>query len=740
MREDPGSRGLRARILVLGACAVLAQTVFVREILGLVSSSELVIGLFLSSWMLWVAAGSMSGGRMFRPEGRGASIAFPALAGSAAALVPSTVIAIRLARSALARPPGVMPDLIPALTVVFLVSAPFGAVYGFLYNISSMLLSAKNGRIGTGIRKTYVLETAGSLAGAVVFAGALALHLTQMENAFLLAFAVTGTFAASARRMRAAAVLLWAGAAASAIAWTPALDRWSISLVFEGYEVERIVPSMYGELCLAGDDEVMTVFSGGRRLLSIPEPERAEEAVHPALLSHPDPSKVLLAGGALGGGASEALEHSAVDTLHWIELDGKLVELASGLESGYGARRDRSDAVTRALLGDARMHIARSGERYDVIIVNAPEPVSVMWNRYFTVEFFEEAAGALRPGGVLSVSHASSENFISDRQAAVLSMVRRTMEEVFPAVTVLPGGTAHFIGSHSSVDPRSLLERLESRGLENTFISMDRLPYRLTEERLEYMESASGGGESEPVNRDLHPGLVLRELALETSERSTAAGRTIAGLEGAGRLTFPAAMIVAAVVLMALSRSAMPGRAGVFIVGFAGMTLQMSIMLVYQSWAGVLYHMLVLLSAVFLAGLSAGAAFGWTRLIAPRRFLRLVHGCFVLLAAAVPATAVSAIRGRFPAELVPWIYVAFSGTAGLLAGAYYRTVVRECWKLTSRRTPGIFYAWDLLGGSLGALIAGALLIPLSGITLSAALVAALHVAAALILAGRQAGA
>src|SRR5215210_994801 len=53
-----------------------------------------------------------------------------------------------------------------------------------------------------------------------------------------------------------------------------------------------------------------------------------EALVHPALVAHPEPRRVLIAGGGEGATLREVLRHPGVERATMVEIDGELLELA----------------------------------------------------------------------------------------------------------------------------------------------------------------------------------------------------------------------------------------------------------------------------------------------------------------------------------------------------------------------------------------------------------------------------
>jgi spermidine synthase len=715
----------RARIITLGACAVCAQTLFVRELLGIVTGTELVLGSALASFLFWTGAGGLIGGRVLREAGKIAARSFAALSLALAFAVPFTVMLIRIGRSMLVDPPGSIPDLIHSAIFIFAAAAPFGLLYGAVYNSASRVMKDRGDRIMGGISAAYVLEASGSVAGGVMLSLLLFAFLTQLEASLCVTVLVTFVFLLTSPAGRRTGWMVALCMAVLGLLAAPGLDRVSMSIVFRGHEVTEIVPSRYAELCVTRDRETVSVFSGGARLLSHPDREGAGERVHIPLLAHDSPSRILMIGGGPAGGVGEALSHPGVESVDWIELDGKLseaLERAIGpMDTGKGARE---------LTGDGRFFLGGAGP-YDVIILNVPDPLNLRWNRYFTAEFFESARRSLAPGGVLSVRHGSSENFLSTRNAAVLGIVRSTLRSVFEYVDMVPGGTVFFLASERTVDAGEIPARLEERGMGGRLVTLDELPFRLSRERREYLEAALGGAPLR-VNTDRHPLIVPYELVLHGWKSGTSALRALDLLLGLPPWALPALMAAAAVVIVIVLRGGSAAKGAVFLMGMSSMTVQLSVMLAYQAFSGVLYHTLVILTALFMAGAALGAGTGarWRGLSGRR--LGLCHMLMAAAAAAVPLWL--GLQGSGSIGYLPGAagFTLLSLAGGFITGTFYRTAVETCWP-GAYAAPALFYSWDLFGACTGGLVAGTLLIPLSGLVWTAAAVAAINCTAALVL-------
>jgi hypothetical protein len=182
-----------------------------------------------------------------------------------------------------------------------------------------------------------------------------------------------------------------------------------------------------------------------------------------------------------------------------------------------------------------------------------------------------------------------------------------------------------------------------------------------------------------------------------------------------------AVLLVVPALLVARGRQR-PALLVVSVVGFASMASAVLILAVTQSAMGVLHHLLGALLAANMAGL----AFAATK--APRVGIGLWGG--LGLGLVVPAFL--PLLSRVSTQVPPPLMIAALLLASLAAGAAVGIAFRSA--LVAGTTPAATYVVDLLGAALAAPVVAAVALPGFGLDAACALVALLAVPAAMVLA------
>ncbi|WP_394218111.1 spermidine synthase [Halobacillus trueperi] len=182
-----------------------------------------------------------------------------------------------------------------------------------------------------------------------------------------------------------------------------------------------------------------------------------EMVAHVPLFTHPNPKNVLVVGGGDGGVIREVLKHESVEKATLVEIDGKVIEYSKKyLPSIAGALEDERVEVK---VDDGFMHIAKSENEYDVIMVDSTEPVGPAVN-LFSKGFYEGIAKALKEDGIF-VAQTDNPWFKADLIRQVYSDVKETfpITKVYTAnIPTYPSGLWTFTMGSKVHDPLQVKE------------------------------------------------------------------------------------------------------------------------------------------------------------------------------------------------------------------------------------------------------------------------------------------
>jgi spermidine synthase len=149
-----------------------------------------------------------------------------------------------------------------------------------------------------------------------------------------------------------------------------------------------------------------------------------EMVAHVPLFTHPNPKKVLVVGGGDGGVIREVLKHPSVEKVVLVEIDGKVIEYSKKYLPTIASAFDHPKV--EVLVDDGFMHIAKSKDIYDVIMVDSTEPVGPAVN-LFSKGFYAGISNALKSDG-LFVAQTDNPWFKAD----LIAQVQKDVREIFP--------------------------------------------------------------------------------------------------------------------------------------------------------------------------------------------------------------------------------------------------------------------------------------------------------------------
>jgi len=569
----------------LGVSAVMTQLVLMRELLGAFSGNELVFGISLGSWLLLTGAGTWLGRSSTRLKDPAEALIVSLVL---VAVIPlGQVIAVRVLRDVVflrGAAVGMAGTVLGSLALLL----PFCLVSGALLTLAcSMLDSRVAPRVGaSAIGRVYVADSLGSIGGGILFSFVLvpwldhfALLCFPAALNLLLAIALARHF--RRRLLLASTVIVAAGLALhvtliDADDITTAIQHWGQPTVFRAN-------SPYGRLVVTDDSGQLTFYENGVPVISTHNIDQIEETVHYAMSQRPDARQVLLLGGGVAGTAREILRYG-VGEVTYVELDPLIITAGRRF-----LPENLADARIKTVATDGRRFVQQTGGRYDVVIVDVPDPSTSQLNRFYTAEFYAEVRRILTPGGVLAFALGHYENYVSPGLAQLLASAHRTLRLSFGQVRMIPGGRVFFLASDGPLF-LDIAARLEQRGLATRLVNRHYLDAMLAPDRLADLDRAVA--QPAEINTDFSPALYYYYLRHWLSQFTVRTG-------------FLGGVLLVLLTAYLLGLRTVPRV--IFAAGFAAAALEVVLLLGFQVLYGSLYRQVGLVVTAFMAGLAVGA-------------------------------------------------------------------------------------------------------------------------------------
>ncbi len=171
----------------------------------------------------------------------------------------------------------------------------------------------------------------------------------------------------------------------------------------------------------------LLVLEGTVQLVEQGEESYHEPLVHPALLAHPNPRKVLVIGGGDGGTLREVLKHKTVEKAVMVEIDEMVVEISKiylGIDRGAF-----DDPRAEVVIGDGVEFVKNTNEKFDIVIVDSTDPVGPA-RQLFSEEFYRAAYNALNDDGIL-ITQAGSVYLFTNELLDAHKAMKKAFDKVY---------------------------------------------------------------------------------------------------------------------------------------------------------------------------------------------------------------------------------------------------------------------------------------------------------------------
>ncbi|ERT04113.1 spermine/spermidine synthase family protein [Lyngbya aestuarii BL J] len=155
-----------------------------------------------------------------------------------------------------------------------------------------------------------------------------------------------------------------------------------------------------------------------------------EPLVHPAMIAHASPRRVLVLGGGEGATIREVLRWKTVEQVAMVDIDGEVVEACREYLPEMHANAF-DDPRLKLVIGDALEFLDSSDEPWDVVISDLSDPIEEGPSfKLFTKEYFEKIRNCLAPDGFLVIQAGP----VSPGSMKLHVRLVHTVNAVFPHV------------------------------------------------------------------------------------------------------------------------------------------------------------------------------------------------------------------------------------------------------------------------------------------------------------------
>lgn len=662
---------------------LLVQVILLREMTSLFVVNELIVGVFLSFWMLFSGGGAFTA-RFFRAFKWGHAGLFPFISGITALL---SLWTIYLAKIYLVGDgvTGISDWLLTTALVTFVFCFPTGMMFTWF----SAALSENYGERHT--ERVYISEQLGSLFAGVLFYLIPVLWLNAFSSLTLLVILnfLTALYLVAPVRKGKFRSLAYVGVLLVLVLWFLPQYRPAREMIAGGKQVSKTFFSPHGSINVFGESAAKEYFAGGKFFPGGLLPQQYEELLHPALMLHPCPRNILLIN-AKPGLVREALNYEGLEVT-FVSPDKALVELEKEFLEVSG-----SHSLKRVkFVGEDPLRFLKKLERqsYDVVLLGGGIPYNLASTRFYTTDFFELIAANLDPAGLLVTGGIDYSPFLSKTRLDILRVLDKTVGEVFSWRRIWAGNKVFLIASRQQIkgDWWDYHEEVLSR---NRFIRADVIPERQLADQISRVEKLLDI--QADANTRVRP--VLFQLALNDMSNFW------------DTELYWFALVVGVLFIAGLLLFRESAR-GVYLAGMVMGGMQVVLLLHWQLIMGGLFRATGLLFSFFMAGLAIGALLGHRNVVffKARYFpvLLIVLSAFVI--SAVPLLDTIGYSWLFPIAVMLFVFV-----LSVLGGAVFVAGV----SLYSGSVPkgaALVYGADVAGGAIGSFLTAIFLVPYTGL-------------------------
>ena len=381
----------------IGFFSLTAQSLFFRLLLTVFDGNELTVGIFLASWLFWLAVGALAVRPWICRNVPGFGIILLYLPAFFLQLWGMIYL-----RELIGLPYFAIMPVTVAVAGVWLINAPVAILSGAMFVIAADWVKRDWATAAGG---AYVMDLIGSVAGALTVTLMLVSGCTETVVLLvcLVVVAVIVVWTVPNSVIRSFAVLLAVIftvvlANGNGNDWQQQVDRCLWQQRLPGGNYQGSFSTAQARYWYGSYQGNWVISSSGGLVESLPDRESGLLAAAAALAQQPHPRRILLVGGNMVALITQLVKLPEVGEVVWLAPDpGYPSELLRHLPDEL--RPDMRKLLVPAV--DVRTYLRDCRELFDLVWLRLEAPSNIAMNRYFSCDFFAGLRQSMAPDAVL---------------------------------------------------------------------------------------------------------------------------------------------------------------------------------------------------------------------------------------------------------------------------------------------------------------------------------------------------
>ena len=463
---------------------------------------------------------------------------------------------------------------------------------------------------------------------------------------------------------------------------------------YSGFEVQNITETKYGRYLEIKKDNQTSLFSNGILLYTYPDKATSEYIHLPLILSSGKTKEILYLGTAGPGKIRELSQYNNLTIVHPDYKFQKTFE-----------KQIDSNILKKVefISSDPRLFLNKTDKKFDCIFLGIGDPLSISSNRFYTLEFCKILSEKITDKGIVTFSISSGENYLSKTTLDYNSLIFWTYKVNFSNYFVIPGYNSTYIFSNAPIAyvEKKAEEKLKHLNLQ--YLDKYTINTSLQEFKIEQFEKQLND-DFIGFNTDKKPKAFLLSLFHYLEKYS-----------GTAKLIKTIFKIPLFFVILILPLPLIFRQTGfrISLIGAIAMSVSYLCILALQITYGNVYHLVGLITGLFMFGVGMG-----TYLSEKLNLEKKLEKPFLILAILLSSQYLL-LQIENPIYLLFFLIPLISFLCGIVIGWTYTNagIILKKNKREYSVAPSV-YAYDLIGGSIGALLFSFFLLPAFGITLT----------------------